>query len=91
MIDAAAWLGAELCVHTKKGDVLTGTLLAMEQNGSMILFHVSQQVNTHGNADLEEILPIKRPSIYINRSDIERILAPALPGEVSRSNENVIM
>lgn len=84
-----AWDGA--LRSYKKGDVLTGTLLAMEQNGSMILFHVSQQVNTHGNADLEEILPIKRPSIYINRSDIERILAPALPGEVSRSNENVIM
>lgn len=90
MIDAAAWLGMELCVHTKRGCADWNPL----GDGAKWIddpFHVSQQVNTHGNADLEEILPIKRPSIYINRSDIERILAPALPGEVSRSNENVIM
>lgn len=81
MIDAAEWLGMELCIYTKKGDVLTGTLSAIEQNGSVILFNVSQQINTHGNAELEEMLPIKRPSIYINRSDIDRILAPTLPKE----------
>lgn len=91
MIDAAEWIGMELCVHTKKGDVLTGTLSAIEQNGSVILFNVSQQINAHGNVELEEILPIKRPSIYINGSDIERILAPTLPEGASRSDKDVII
>lgn len=83
MLGAAEWIGMELCVHTKKGDVLVGTLSAIEQNGSIILFNVSQQINTRGNTNLEEILPIRRPSIYINRSDIERIFAPSLPEDSS--------